>query len=128
VNRTTFPGSRTGLVSVTSALALSQRLLAAQSAAQARHLTTPVAAARVRVQLDQCSCAASSPSSAQVKIMLLGLMIAGPAPQIATAGLAGRAGAGRAHAVAAFAAGASDRPMVISAAIVSAQRQRALTR
>jgi len=65
-------GAATGRLRVKVAVAVARRVLCAQLAVQARHETTPVAVAAVAVQLVQCRLRASSPSSAQVRIMLPG--------------------------------------------------------
>jgi hypothetical protein len=85
VNRDPCPGSATGSVNVTRALVLPHVVPSAQGMAQRRQETRPVAVARCAVQLVQASCSAISPSSAQVRIMLIGRMAAGPWPQSSTA-------------------------------------------
>ena len=122
VNRTPFPFSVTGLVKARLALVWLQRLLWAHCAVQARQVTVPVAVARAAVQFDQCRCVATSPSSAQVRIMLVGRTTAAPWPHISTFGVTAELAA----AEAALAATGTDtaRPTASAARTISARRMR----
>lgn len=60
-------------------------MLVAHEEVQARQVTVPVAVAWFADQVVQCRFAATSPSSAHVKTMLLGRTSAGPTPHTSTA-------------------------------------------